>query len=356
MKRPIMIMAGGTGGHVFPALAVADYLHEKEIPLLWLGTKKGLEARVVPEADHRLLTLTISGVRGVGFLKLLIAPFKILLAVFQAIKIMINHRPAAVLGMGGFASGPGGIAAWLMRIPVVIHEQNAIAGMTNKYLAKIATRVFTAFPNTFDNRNEQHVGNPVRASIVDLKKQTKNNDQIRILIVGGSLGASSLNTIVPHALSQITNKKEYELNIWHQTGQGGFDQTQKQYKALKIKARVEPFLDDIDQAYGWADFVICRSGALTVSELAAAGLPSILVPYPHAVDDHQTMNAGYLVDADAAVIIPDSDLTKEKLASIINDWIDNPGKLIDMSNNAKKVAMTGATERVSNALLEVAYG
>ncbi len=356
MKRPIMIMAGGTGGHVFPALVVADYLHSKEIPLLWLGTKKGLEARVVPEAGHRLLTLTISGVRGKGFFKLLLAPLKILFAVLQAIKIMISYRPAAVLGMGGFASGPGGIAAWLMRIPVVIHEQNAIAGMTNRYLAKIATRVFTAFPNTFNHRNEQYVGNPVRASIVNLKKQAKTNDQIRILIVGGSLGASSLNKIVPSTLSQIVAKGGGELNIWHQTGQNGFEQTEEQYKELGVKARVEPFLDNIDQAYGWADFVICRSGALTVSELAAAGLPSILVPYPYAVDDHQTANAAYLVDASAALVIQDSDLSEDKLGLIINNWITDKEKLVEMSSNAKKMAMTGATEQVANALLEVAYG
>ena len=353
MNRPIMIMAGGTGGHVFPALAVADYLNAREIPLLWLGTEKGLEAKVVPEAGYRLLTLSIGGVRGKGFFTILLAPFKILFAVLQAIKMMISYRPAAVLGMGGFASGPGGIAAWLMRTPVFIHEQNAIAGMTNRWLSKIATRVFEAFPGTFvEKRYAQHVGNPVRDSIVNLEKLVKLNNEIRILIVGGSLGATSLNQIVPASLSKLSEQPQ----VWHQTGRRDFEQTKDRYKQFGIEARIDPFLDDIDQAYAWADFVICRSGALTVSELAAVGLPAILVPYPHAVDDHQTANAHYLADAGAAVIISDSDLTEEKLTSIIKDWLKAPGLISDMSSKAKKMAMTGATEQVAESIMEVAYG
>ncbi len=353
MKRPIMIMAGGTGGHVFPALAVADYLNAREIPLLWLGTEKGLEARVVPEAGYRLLNLSIAGIRGKGFLTILLAPFKILFAVTQAIKMMITHRPAAVLGMGGFASGPGGIAAWLMRTPVIIHEQNAIAGMTNRWLSKIATRVFEAFPGTFpEKRSAEYVGNPVRDSIVNLTKQIKPNSEKRILIVGGSLGAMSLNRVVPGSLSQLSEQPQ----IWHQTGQHDLEQTQTRYKELGIDARVEPFLNDIDQAYAWADLVICRAGALTISELAAVGLPAVLVPYPYAVDDHQTANAHYLADAGAAIIINDSDLTGEKLAPIIEDWISSPELISEMSAKAKNMAMTGATEQVAESIMEVAYG
>ena len=353
MKRPIMIMAGGTGGHVFPALAVADYLKAKEIPLLWLGTEKGLEARVVPEAGYRLLTLSIAGIRGKGIFTMLLAPFKTLFAVIQAIKIMITHRPAVVLGMGGFASGPGGIAAWLMRIPVIIHEQNAVVGMTNRWLSKIATKVFEAFPGAFlEKRSAQHVGNPVRDSIVNLTKQIKPKSEKRILIVGGSLGAMTLNNVVPAAMSLLVEKPQ----IWHQTGQRDFEQTKDRYKEAGIEARVEPFLDDIDQAYAWADVVICRAGALTISELAAAGLPAVLVPYPYAVDDHQTANAHYLADAGAAIIIQDSDLTKEKLAPIIEDWITTSELISDMSVKAKRMAMTGATEQVAESIMEVAYG
>ncbi len=353
MKRPIMIMAGGTGGHVFPALAVADYLDEKEIPLLWLGTEKGLEARVVPEAGYRLLTLSIAGIRGKGIFTILLAPFKILFAVMQAIKIMITHRPAAVLGMGGFASGPGGIAAWLMRTPVIIHEQNAVAGMTNRWLSKIATKVFEAFPNTFpEKRSAQHVGNPVRDSIVNLIKQIKPKSEKRILIVGGSLGAMTLNNVVPAAISLLGEKPQ----IWHQTGQRDLEQTKVQYKEAGIEARVEAFLDDIEQAYAWADFVICRAGALTISELTAAGLPAVLVPYPYAVDDHQTANAHYLADAGAAIIIQDSDLTKEKLAPVIEEWISSPELISEMSSKAKKMAVIGATEQVAESIMEVAYG
>ncbi len=353
MNRPIMIMAGGTGGHVFPALAVADYLNAREIPLLWLGTEKGLEARVVPDAGYRLLTLSIAGVRGKGLITILIAPFKILFAVAQAMKIMMTHRPAAVLGMGGFASGPGGIAAWLMRIPLLIHEQNAIAGMTNRWLSKIATRVFEAFPGTFpEKRAAEHVGNPVRNSIINLTKQIKPHHEKRILIVGGSLGAMTLNRVIPESLSQLSERPQ----IWHQTGQRDFEQTRNRYKELGIDARVDPFLDDIEQAYAWADFVICRAGALTISELAVAGLPAILVPYPYAVDDHQTANAHYLADAGAAIIIQDRDLTKEKLTPMIEEWISTPDLISDMSARAKKMAMTDAAEKVARSLMEVAYG
>ena len=353
MKRPIMIMAGGTGGHVFPALAVADYLHAREIPLLWLGTEKGLEAKVVPEAGYRLLTLSIAGIRGKGLITILIAPFKILIAVVQAMKIMITHRPAAVLGMGGFASGPGGIAAWLMRIPLFIHEQNAIAGMTNRWLSKIATQVFEAFPGTFPGkRSAQHVGNPVRRSIVNLFRQVKPSAEKRVLVVGGSLGAMTLNLVVPAAISLLDEKPQ----IWHQTGKRGFEQTKNQYKHMGIKSRVEPFLDEIDQAYAWADFVICRAGALTVSELAVAGLPAILIPYPYAVDDHQTANAQYLADSGAAIIIQDCDLTEEKLAPIIKDWISTPKLISEMSVKAKRMAMTDATEKVAESISGVAYG
>ncbi len=353
MTRPIMIMAGGTGGHVFPALAVADYLKAKEIPVLWLGTEKGLEARVVPEAGYQLLTLSIAGIRGKSGITILLAPFRILFAVIQALKVVVTHRPAAVLGMGGFASGPGGIAAWLMRTPVIIHEQNAIAGMTNKWLSRIATRVFEAFPGAFPtNITAEHVGNPVRAAIENIQKKNKENKTLRVLIVGGSLGAMTLNKVVPASLAKVSGK----IEIWHQTGQRDFEATQEEYIALGIDAKVESFLNDMDQAYAWADLVICRSGALTVSELAAAGLPAILVPYPYAVDDHQTANGEYLASADAAVIINDKDFSEEKLITIINEWIAKPERLKEMSVKAKGKAIKGATKNVANALMEVAYG
>ncbi len=355
MKRPIMIMAGGTGGHVYPGLAVADYLRSQGVPLLWLGTEKGLEANVVPEAGYPLQTLVIGGVRGKGLKTLIIAPFRILYAVVQSLKIMLKYRPAAVLGMGGFASGPGAIAAWLMRIPILIHEQNAIAGMTNGWLSRIATKVLEAFPDTFpQKKGVECVGNPVRDSIINLKKQIKPDHAKRILIVGGSLGAVKLNRVVPAVLSQLS--LERSLLIWHQTGQRDYEETIKRYQELELQARIAPFLDHIEQAYGWADLVICRAGALTVSELAVAALPAVLVPYPHAVDDHQTANARYLVDAGAAVMVADQDLTEEKLLRVMRDLLTTPAKLMSMSANARKVARVDATRKVAEMVMEVAYG
>lgn len=353
MKQPIMIMAGGTGGHVFPALAVADYLKSNDVPVLWLGTEKGLEARVVPDAGYELLTLSIAGIRGKGRIAILLAPFRILFAVLQALKLMLKYRPAAVLGMGGFASGPGGIAAWLTRTPVVIHEQNAIAGMTNKYLSKVATIVFEAFPAAFPAKlGAIHVGNPVRAAIQNITKKNEEHENLRILVVGGSLGAMTLNNIVPESIAQLAG----QVDVWHQTGKRDYESTKEKYSAHGIAANVEIFLEDMDQAYAWADVVICRSGALTVSELAAAGLPAILVPYPYAVDDHQTANGEYLAKAGAAIIIRDEHLTVETLNNVLNEWLAKPELIKEMAKKSTTKAMQGATEKVADALREVAYG
>lgn len=356
-SRPIMIMAGGTGGHVFPALAIADYLHKKNVPLLWLGSKKGLENKLVPAAGYRLLTMSISGVRGKGGLTIMLAPFRILFAILQAIYMMISHRPVAVLGMGGFASGPGGVAAWLMRIPLLIHEQNAIAGMTNRWLSRLATRVFEAFPGSLPaDRSASHVGNPVRDSIIELNKGKEKEDGPRILIVGGSLGAVKLNQVVPVAISQLSKNVQKTVKIWHQTGSKDFDQTLERYETLDIEAKVEPFLDEIEKAYAWANMVICRAGALTVSELAVAGLPAILVPYPYAVDDHQTANGRYLADVGAAVLIKDHELEPQSLAEILESWINTPGLIGKMARKARTMALTNATEQVAEACYELAYG
>lgn len=353
MSQPIMIMAGGTGGHVFPALAVADYLNTEGVPVLWLGTEKGLEARVVPEAGYELLTLSIAGIRGKSGLTMLLAPFRIIYAVLQALTLMLKYRPAAVLGMGGFASGPGGIAAWLTRTPVVIHEQNAIAGMTNKYLSNIASIVFEAFPGAFsESVSAVHVGNPVRAEIQNIRKENSQHQPLRVLVVGGSLGAMTLNNVVPETITKLIQK----IDVWHQTGKRDFAATKEKYLSQDIEATVEEFLNDMDQAYAWADVVICRSGALTVSELAAAGLPAVLVPYPYAVDDHQTANGKYLENAGAAIIIQDEELTTEKLSSVLNEWLENPKLIKEMAKKSKTKAMQGATEKVANALREVAYG
>ena len=337
----VLIMAGGTGGHVFPALAIAQELQKQGISVYWLGTRRGLEARVVPEANIDIKYISINGLRGKGVLSLLAAPFKISLALWQAIRIIRSLKPNAVVGLGGFVTGPGGVAAWLLRIPLLIHEQNAIAGLTNRWLAKLATTVMEAFPKTFpENYHARYTGNPLRANIIALNPSTPNNNPLRILIVGGSLGAKALNETVPKALQELS----VNLEVWHQTGNAHIESMEKAYNGVSFKTRVAAFIDDIAEAYQWADLVICRAGASTISELAQAGVASILIPYPYAVDDHQTSNAKFLSDNGAAILLPSKQLSVDNLVSIITDL--DPSKLEAMSLAARKCAKPEALEQV----------
>ena len=358
-SKPILIMAGGTGGHIYPALAVADYLRRKDIPLFWLGTKRGLEARVVPARGYQLLTINIGGLRGKGLLKWMLSPFILLIALLQSLLILIRIRPGAVLGMGGFASGPGGVAAWLMRIPLCVHEQNAIAGLTNRILATLARTVMQAFPGAFPYHVQAHTtGNPVRLDIEqvplpDGRIHTDNTEPMRLLVIGGSQGARRLNQIVPEALAVLP--AEMHLEIRHQTGGAFFAETAAHYRALNLEAHLEPYIEDMATAYGWADLVICRAGALTIAELAAAGAASILVPYPYAVDDHQTANARYLADNGAALLLPEKDLIRESLGRLLQELYVSRQRLLIMAQHARTQAKPQATAEVAKACLEAAY-
>lgn len=301
MSGRIMIMAGGTGGHLFPALAVADYLRERGVEVRWLGARGGMESRLVPKHDFAIDYISISGLRGKGLLGWLLAPYKINLAIMQALRLMLKFKPDAVLGMGGFVTGPGGVAAFLMGKPLIIHEQNAIAGLTNRLLSKLADHVLQAFPYALKMKNVKTVGNPIRESICNVKStiDMQNFEQpMRLLVVGGSLGAQALNETIPQALAQMDAANRPEVR--HQCGERHLDDAKTAYKEVAVEANVVPFIDDMADAYRWADLVICRAGALTVSELAAAGVPSILVPFPYAVDDHQTANGQFLVNAGGA--------------------------------------------------------
>jgi UDP-N-acetylglucosamine--N-acetylmuramyl-(pentapeptide) pyrophosphoryl-undecaprenol N-acetylglucosamine transferase len=348
--RPVMIMAGGTGGHVYPALAVAEELKLRGVPVVWMGTKKGIEARLVPETGIEVDWLGMSGLRGKGILTLLLAPLKIVLACYQAYKILMSRKPAVVLGMGGFVSAPGGLMSWLMRVPLLIHEQNAVPGMSNRILAKLANKVMEAFPNSFSTKST-HVGNPVRKVIADLPlpetRFTQRTDALRVFVFGGSLGAARLNELVPQVCAELKDKKE--LQIKHQTGTGNFEQTQIDYKQLDIKADVFEYIDDMAEMYAWADLVICRAGAMTIAELAAAGVASILVPYPYAVDDHQTYNARYLSEAGAGVLLQQKDLNVDSLVNAINAIDRNTA--LGMANKAKEKGMPEATRLVTEACL-----
>lgn len=349
----VLIMAGGTGGHVFPALAVARLLRAASHEVVWLGTRKGIEARVVPADDIAIEWLSMSGLRGKGASTILLAPFKLLQSIWQALGILRRRRPALVVGFGGFVTGPGGVAAWLTRRPLVIHEQNAIAGYSNRVLAHLARCVLSAFPNAFPGGIDARVvGNPVRAEIVmqppPSQRFAKREGALRLLIVGGSLGAARLNTVVPFAIKE----SGLDLHVRHQAGERGIDAARKAYAEAGIAADVSPFINDMAQAYADADLVICRAGALTISELAAVGVAAVLVPFPAAVDDHQTVNAQFLVREGAAVLVADRELTPHRLAAELKVLCAGRGKLLAMAERARLLARPDAAEQLAAACYE----
>jgi UDP-N-acetylglucosamine--N-acetylmuramyl-(pentapeptide) pyrophosphoryl-undecaprenol N-acetylglucosamine transferase len=350
---PILIMAGGTGGHVFPALALARLLRAASHEVVWLGTRAGLEARVVPAENIPIEWLSMSGLRGKGVATLLVAPFKLAHSIWQALGVIRRRRPRLVVGFGGFVTGPGGVAAWLMRRPLVIHEQNAIAGYSNRCLAHLSRRVLAAFPHAFPPGIEARVvGNPVRAEILmqppPVTRFARREGALRLLVVGGSLGAARLNTVVPFAIRQ----SGLDLHVRHQAGQRGIDAARQAYAEAGVSAEVSAFIDDMAQAYADADLVICRAGALTISELAAVGVAAVLVPFPAAVDDHQTVNAQFLVREGAAVLIADRDLTPERLATELRSLCEGRGKLLAMAERARLVARPHAAEELAAACYE----
>lgn len=356
MKKCLLIAAGGTGGHIFPALAVAEVLREQGWHIEWLGSVGGLEERLVPLNNIRLHLLPISAWRGKGFFSLLSAPFKLLSSIWQARSVIKNARANVVLGMGGFASGPGGVAARLAGVPLVIHEQNAIAGMTNRWLSKFAVRKMAAFPNAL--YDAEVVGNPVRADLLALPVKETNLDQpLRLLIIGGSRGARVLNETVAPALALMSDAERPQ--VWHQVGKDQHRTTEPIYRRAELDLadgnyNVVEFIDDMRAAYQWADLVLCRAGALTVSEIAAVGLPAIFVPYPHAVDDHQTHNAAYLTSREAAWLLPQSQLSAEKLAEVLHNAHRHREQLHAMAQRAKALAITDSAEHVAQVCQQVA--
>ncbi len=355
MTAPVMIMAGGTGGHIFPGLAVAAELQRRGHEVHWLGSSAGLEGRLVPEAGLPLHRLAVRGLRGKRGLAKLTGPVRLMISVLQALWILARLRPSVCVGFGGYPAAPGGLAARLLGCPLVIHEQNAIAGMTNRHLSRWATRVLTAFPNVLEGG--ACVGNPVRPEIDQigmnrLADGRQPSDRIRILVVGGSQGARALNQEVPQVLAQVSQVGP--LSITHQTGEAGLNQVTEAYASLSLEANVVPFIQRMDQAYRDADVVICRAGALTVSELAAAAMPALLIPFPYAVDDHQTANGQQLVDAGAALLLKETDVSR--WAEVITDLVRAPEKLTQMARAARSVAKPQATTMATDVIEEVARG
>lgn len=363
MSVHAIIMAGGTGGHIYPALAVAAELSAQGASVSWLGTRRGLESQLVPKAGIEIDYIEVEGIRGRGILTLLKAPWVLSKAVCQARQILRQRHTKVVVGFGGFVAGPGGVAAKITGLPLVIHEQNAVAGTTNRLLSRLATRVFTAFPRVL--AKGQVVGNPVRKEIASLPNPSERKiaakqsplGALNLLVLGGSLGATAINERIPAALASIRQQSDVTINVVHQCGQKNLAQTQACYAEhdieLNDRVAVQPFVDDMAAAYQWADFIVCRAGALTVSEIAAAGCAALMVPFPHAIDDHQTANAKWLVDANAARLCQQSDLTVERLVRELMSVVNQPSDLFSMASNARSLAEVNAAEKVAEACFEV---
>jgi len=363
-NRTLMVMAGGTGGHVYPAQAVADALRARGWEVFWLGTRNGLEARVVPQAGIDMVWVSMGGVRGKGVLKKLLLPAMLLVAFWQSLRAILRRRPDVVLGMGGYTAFPGGMMASLLNRPLVIHEQNSVGGLTNRVLACLADRVLTAFPNVFTHENDkpipcrrvaaEWVGNPVRADIaaVPADARAARSGPLRLLVVGGSLGAQALNERVPQALALLPAGQR--PRVVHQSGRQHLDALRAHYAAAGVEAEVRDYIEDMAAAYRDCDFAICRAGAMTVAELACAGVPALLVPFPFAVDDHQTGNAEFLSGAGAAWLVQQKELSAEKLAALIGGL--DRATLAAMSDKARMLAKPDATRQVADICEELARG
>ncbi len=354
----VLIMAGGTGGHVFPGLAIAKRLRDQGVVVNWLGTQKGLEAKCVPEAGIPIHFIHISGFRGKGLKDKLFVPWRIGVALRQSMRIIRQFQPDVVIGMGGFVSGPGGIASWLLGKKLVIHEQNAKPGSTNKWLAKIANQVLEAFPGTFiKRRNVQTVGNPVRDEIAHLpapQERFNHSDPVkRLLVLGGSLGAQAINELLPQALAQLPEK--VRPMVLHQTGEKHLASALQAYQRARVTADIVPFIVEMDKAYAWADVVLCRAGALTIAELCAVGLGAILVPFPHAIDDHQTANAHFMVKEQAALLEQQAVLTETKLAGLLEELCNSSKKYIEMAKAAYALRQVDTTERIITVCKEICH-
>jgi len=355
MSKRVLIVAGGTGGHIFPALTVARALRDQGFDLQWLGSHVGMESELVGN-EFPMAFVSIKAIRGKSLFSKLMSPFRMCLATWQAWRTIRKLKPDVVLGMGGFVSGPGGVAARLAGKPLVIHEQNAIAGMTNRLLSKHAHKVLQGFPNAFPpSVHAETIGNPIRPAIGALaspKERLKGRDgPLRILVIGGSRGARAINQVMVRVLSNYPDSQK--LNIWHQTGSLDFENIQRAYRTIAVPATVEAFIDKMPEAYAWADLLICRAGALTVSEIAAIGVSSILIPFPYAVDDHQYANGNYLAAAGAAELIRQSDLTDDRLRDIIQGYEKDRSLLVDMAEKARSLAKPQALSAIVNVCQEL---
>lgn len=350
----VMILAGGTGGHIFPGLAVAHSLRQRGVSVHWLGAQGGMECQKVPAANIPIDTVHISGLRGKGLKRWLMLPWNLLRAVRQARAVIRRHQPGCAVSFGGYAAGPGGIAARFSGIPLIIHEQNRIPGLTNRVLARFSNHVLQAFPGTWpQNLKATTCGNPVRSELVAIlppeQRLAGREGKLHLLITGGSQGARALNEFLPAAVARLP--ADLPITVWHQAGKGRAEETAQAYDQAGIEANVVEFIEDMAAAYSWADLVVCRSGALTVSELTAVGLPALLVPFPHAVDDHQTRNAEFLVSAGAARLQDEASCSIDSMASHLADLLSDRARLLAMAQAARSLAVPDSADRVAEICL-----
>ena len=349
----LMVMAGGTGGHVFPALAVAKELQTKGVNITWLGTRRGLEAKVIPANDIAIEWVSVEGLRGKGAVSLLLAPFKLARALWQSAVAIRRVKPNCILGMGGFVAGPGGLMARVMGLPLVVHEQNAVAGLTNQALAKVANKVLTGFPSVEGlPKSAQWFGNPVRNTIqadLDQKSEPIGDSHINVLIIGGSQGAHSFNQKLPSVFAQLNNAR---LSIWHQSGRDRAEGVVEQYAEQKVAAKVDEFIDDMAAAYQWADVLICRAGAMTIAECCAAAKPALLIPYPFSAGDHQVKNAQVMVDVGAGVMVMNEKITSPTMQQVLAGLLISKQKLIEMGKQAHGLHKPDALQQVVDVCLE----
>lgn len=356
MSGPVLILAGGTGGHIFPGLAVAHALRARDVPVVWLGSAGGMETRLVPQAGIAIETISVSGLRGKGAATLVKAPFLLLRAVWQALAVLRRLRPRAVLSFGGFAAGPGGLGAWLLRRPLLVHEQNRAPGLTNRVLARFARRVLCGFPGAFPGRDAETVGNPVRPEIAAVAapavRFAGRSGPVRLLVLGGSQGANSLNVSLPKMLARLPEGQR--PSVRHQCGERHAEKCREVYASAGVEASVEPFIGDMAAAYGWADLVVCRAGALTLAELCAAGVGALLVPFPNAVDDHQTRNAESLVERGAARLVPEGERFEDRLFAAVSPVLADAATRLAMAEAARAAALPHAAETVARIVIEEA--
>ncbi len=353
---PVLILAGGTGGHIFPGLAVAQALRARDVPVAWLGANGGMETKLVPPSGVPLETIAVAGLRGKGALALATAPFRVLRALWQAVAVLRRLRPRAVLSFGGYAAGPGGLAAYLLRRPLLVHEQNRAPGLTNRVLARLAARVLCGFPDTFPGRAAETVGNPVRPEIAAVPPPTQRlataHSPVRMLVLGGSQGAQALNATLPAVLARLP--RDARPAVRHQCGARHADAARRAYDDVGVDAAVEPFIADMAAAYAWADVVVCRAGALTLAEVCAVGVPSVLVPFPAAVDDHQTRNADFLVERGAAKRVSEGADFADRLQAALQPLLGDAATRRAMADAARAAAMPDAARRVAEIVMQEA--